>query len=147
MALELSLLHERFERDDSRNSEDIPVVPLPLSVKTLSLPIGIRYAHPSGLFARSEISLVHQSVERYAAVDVGADVPSELDDESERFANVDVSVGLNLPARDATFRVDIANLFDESYRFQGHDIQSGATTSPRFSPARTVVARVGFSFR
>jgi len=149
LSLGLAVSLERSERDDSRNAEGSSRLAFPLSVETLSLPISIHYAHSAGFFAQSKTSLVHQSVERVNDENVGA-VPengSGVEKDDENFVNVDISLGFRLPTSGMTFRLDVNNLLDKAFSFQGSNIRSVAPSNARFSPGRTLVGRVSFSFR
>jgi len=105
------------------------------------------FALSSGFFAHSEITGVYQRVDRYADSPDGGPASFQYDQSLEKFMNVNLSFGFNLYSRNTLLRLDINNVFDESLRFQGHDIQSGAITSPRYSTKQLVVARMNVSFR
>ena len=147
LTVDLSFLYERFERDDTRGPDGFALRPFPLLIETVSLPVGLRYTHSSGFFAHSEITGVYQRVDRYADSPDGGPASFQYDQSLEKFMNVNLSFGFNLYSRNTLLRLDINNVFDESLRFQGHDIQSGAITSPRYSTKQLVVARMNVSFR
>ena len=147
LSLDLTFLYERFERDDKRNSDGDPIQLFPLLIETASLPLGMRYSHKSGFFARSEISGVYQQIDQYSDLVAEADSSFDIEKVSEKFVNINLSVGFKLPKLQTTLRIDVNNLLDESFRFQGHDIQTGAISSPRYSPERLIVARADFLFR
>ena len=142
LAVGLGVLYERFHADGERAR--LGSLPIPERVETLSLPLSARFFHPSGFFAHGELGLVHQSIELDDLFDGEGE---RVDGGAERLANLDVSVGVKLPARRATFRIDVSNLFDESFLFQDHNIQTRRASSPRYAPGRSIVGRVSFSFR
>lgn len=148
LSLTIDMLYERLERDDSRNAFGVPFdFQSPLLVETYSLPVGLVYTHRSGFFLRGEFSLVHQAIEQIDLVFTETGLETNLDEESEYFTNVNLSVGIRLPKRQATLRLDIHNLLDEDFLFEGSNIRSAEPSSPRYSPGLTAVAKVSFSYR
>ena len=147
LSLGLSMLYENFTREDTRNAADLPIVPFPLRIETLSVPLDIRFAHSTGFFVQSTLSLVHQFVERIEIVTDDMEPAAVISENSEQFVNLDFSIGMKLPTRRVTFRLDITNLLDEDFLFQGNNIRSAEPSSRSFSPGRAIVGRVSFSFR
>ena len=145
LSLGLSVLLEQAEREGTMTASGEQLLALPLRVETASLPFRVNFNHPSGFFAQSEISYVYQSIELASGI-AEADVMDSSATSHDDFTIIDVSLGLRLPKRRVTFRLDVNNLLDEAFLFQGGNIRSAEPSSSRFSPSRTVVGRVSFSF-
>ena len=144
LSLAIEPLYERLERDE--NGSVLGTV-FPHRLETLALPIGAHFAHPNGFFMRSQLSLVYQSIENVGIIDSDTEVVSITEKDNEYFTSLDLSLGMRLPTRRATFRLDVNNLFDETFLFQGQRFRTTEPSSPRFAPGRTIVGRVSFSFR
>lgn len=110
----------------------------PLRVDTRSLPLDVRYFHPSGWFAGLGATHVDQRVR-----------PSPLLEPSatrDRFWLVDAIAGYRLPQRRGMVSLEVHNLFDESFLFQDLDFHTSEARGPEVVPERTVAARISLSF-
>lgn len=103
---------------------------------TLSMPIGIDYFSPQGIFANLTGTFVHQKVIRRG----------EINDGVEKFFLVDASVGYRLPKRMGILSLEARNIFDETFLFQNINIQTSQSVASRFVPMRTIFARVTLNF-
>jgi tetratricopeptide (TPR) repeat protein len=107
-------------------------------IKTLTIPVQVRYFLENGLFASLGANLVRQQVEeRQEPI---------FDQTQETFATVDVALGYRLPSRRGSISLEIRNIFDENFLYQDLDTISNTTTRPRFIPARTILGRLSLSF-
>ncbi|QOJ25076.1 MAG: TonB-dependent receptor [Gammaproteobacteria bacterium] len=105
-------------------------------IDTLSMPIGIDYFSPQGIFANLTGTFVHQKVNRRG----------EINDGVEKFFLVDASVGYRLPKRMGILSLEARNIFDETFLFQDINIQTSQSVVSRFVPTRTIFARVTLNF-
>lgn len=103
---------------------------------TFSMPIGIDYFSPQGIFANLTGTFVHQKVDRRG----------EINDGVEKFFLVDASVGYRLPKRMGILSLEARNIFDEAFLFQNINIQTSQSIVSRFVPMRTIFARVTLNF-
>jgi tetratricopeptide (TPR) repeat protein len=94
--------------------------------------VGLRYFHPSGFFSGLETTYVNQDV--------------ELTDETidDQFVLVDAEIGYRLPKRYGIVRLQVRNLFDESFSFQGRNFPQDE--NPPFLPERTVSVQFTLAF-
>lgn len=112
---------------------------LPERVKTISLPIGVRYFASTGWFAGASWTFVHQRVVRAATSTQGSG--------SNSFALVDAAIGYRLPRRLGIVSIGVKNLFDRTFRYQDDSYREFGTQpsiGPYF-PTRTIFARLAVS--
>ena len=117
--------------------------PLPLSVKTFSIPVGARYFDPSGFFAGVFVTYVNQEVVRSPAAKL-----SGFADGQDDFVVVDASIGWRFPKRMGIATLTIRNAFDEKFRYQDdsfREFRDEPSTSP-YVPERQVVGRATLYF-
>ncbi|MEN8132646.1 MAG: TonB-dependent receptor, partial [Pseudomonadota bacterium] len=112
----------------------------PLSVRTWSLPLGITYFHPSGVFAGLTGTHVDQKVRR--------DVNASLADGEDDFFLVDLSAGYRLPKRSGVLSISVKNLFDTEFSYQDdsyREFRDEPATGPYF-PDLTILGQLSLSF-
>jgi len=122
---------ERFEREVLDIFYETPSM-----MKTHLLPVALGYFHPSGFFSRLKTTYVNQKVELVTG--------DKADDE---FVLVDVALGFRLPNRYGIMSINVSNLFDEKFDFEGIDSRtSQLATDPPFMPERTVLVAFTLAF-
>jgi hypothetical protein len=112
----------------------------PEEVETLSIPLTVRYFHPSGFFASLGVTYVDQEVDRYSV--------STLPEGSDSFVTVDAGIGYRLPNRRGVVSLGVLNLFDEDFAFQDdsfREFRDEPSSGPYF-PSRTILGGVSLSF-
>lgn len=113
---------------------------LPEKVRTVSVPLGVRYFAPSGLYAGIGGTYVDQEVERAAS--------SFLADGSDTFFLVDLAVGYRFPKRQGVFSLEVRNVFNEKFSYQDDSYRGNPdepSTGPYF-PERTLMGQLTLSF-
>lgn len=103
---------------------------------TLSMPIGIDYFNPQGIFANLTGTFVRQRVNHQGETNGGI----------EKFFLVDASVGYRFPKRMGILSLEARNILDESFLFQNINIQTSQSAISRFVPTRTIFARMTLNF-
>jgi outer membrane receptor protein involved in Fe transport len=124
-----------------RSPEDLFVVGSgePLKVTELSLPLGIRYFHPSGFFAGIGGNFVHQKIENL--------VESRNISGKEDFFLLDAKLGYRFPKRFGSFSIEAKNLFDTEFNYEDSSIQTQREESnPRFIPSVAVFMNLTLAF-
>ncbi|HET6519060.1 MAG TPA: TonB-dependent receptor, partial [Geminicoccaceae bacterium] len=133
-ALSAELRYEEFER---RNGSGLQP---PIGLNTLSLPLTVRYFHPSGVFAGLGATYVYQDVDR---ID---DPRQPLNEGHDDFVVVDASIGYRLPDRRGIISVDARNLLDERFFFQDNNFRATDTRIAPYVPDASVLVRATLSF-
>ena len=113
---------------------------LPERVRTVSLPVGVRYFRPSGFFAGVVGTYVDQKVERSATATQA--------DGDDQFFLVDASIGYRLPKRRGTISLGVMNIFDSNFNYQDdsyREFRDEPSTGPYF-PDRTIMGQLTLSF-
>ena len=129
-ATALSFEHETFNRQESIISGLAPDTDTDLVPWTLS------YFSTTGFFGRLRTTFVHQRVER------GIDSYDTSD-----FFLLDLGVGLRLPKRYGILSLEVRNLLDNEFAFQGDNLRSSQVLRPPpFLPETTVIAQIVLSF-
>lgn len=114
-------------------------VDTPLELKTLTLPVSIKYFAPSGVFAQLQATYLYQDLER------GEFAFSE--DGEENVGLLDVAVGYRLPQRSGTVSLGVQNVLDKSFFYQDDSFRSAdVTRTSGFIPERRTLLRVTFVF-
>jgi tetratricopeptide (TPR) repeat protein len=103
-------------------------------VTTHSVPLGVNFFHPSGLFAKLQTTYYYQSgvFQRFAT---GA-----FESGQDTFWLVDAAIGYRLPKRYGIFSVGVTNLFDKRFEYFEVDLYNS-----RIQPARQVFGRITFA--
>jgi outer membrane receptor protein involved in Fe transport len=117
----------------------------PEHLKTVSVPIGVRYFDPSGFFAGVVWTYVDQDVVRTP----DAKLFQGLSDGKSNFDIVDASIGWRFPKRFGVATLTARNLFDTKFRFQDDNFREfrlDVPSAPLYVPERQVVGRVSLYF-
>ena len=139
-AVAASWLYESFEVKEGILSQLF--IPKPARLRTISLPVYVRYFDPSGFFAEVGVTYVNQHVQ---FLDPQSFTISPT--QSEEFTLVDVGLGYRLPKRWGILSLEARNLFDKEFRFQDYAFQAGdQTINPRFIPERTIFGQLVINF-
>ena len=120
------------------NSEDAPDQDIPSHVKTLTVPITLRYFSPAGWFTAFGPTFVHQQVER-------RDV-STLPDGDDSFVLVDAAIGYRFPKRYGIVSLEVRNMFDQGFKFQDDNFRTSEIREPPYFPERTILGRLTVAF-
>ena len=93
----------------------------PEEVETLSIPLTVRYFHPSGFFASLGVTYVDQEVDRYSV--------STLPEGSDSFVTVDAGIGYRLPNRRGVVSLGVLEPVRRRFRVSRRQLQgvSGRT--------------------
>ena len=106
-----------------------------LDLRTHSLPLGVRYSHPSGWLADLAVTGYHQSG------DFLVTTRDERRQARDTFWLTDARVAYRLPRRLGLLSVGVRNLFDTRVRFQDTDPQN-----PQLYPDRLLYGSVSLMF-
>jgi len=103
-------------------------------VETHSVPFGVNFFHPSGLFAKLQATYYYQSgvIERLPTI--------TFESAHDTFCLVDAAVGYRLPKRYGILTVGVTNLFDKKFKYFEVDFKNS-----RIQPARQVFCRITFA--
>jgi outer membrane receptor protein involved in Fe transport len=101
------------------------------------------FFHPSGFLAQLKPTLVFQEgrFQRDIFIPETEESISVFDKDDSSFFLLNAMVGYRLPKRHGLISIEVRNLFDKSFKFQGSD-----PANPIFFPERWVVGRVTLSF-
>jgi len=127
--LALSVVYEAEHFDNVTE-----LLPIP-DTWTHMVPLAVRYFHPSGFFAHVQTTYVKQDV-GFSFENVGAD----------EFVSVDTGVGYRLPKRYGKLSIEVRNLFDENFRFQGLGLRTFEPKVAPFVPERIIFANITLAF-
>ncbi len=119
---------EKFSRPTQHNE--------PHQIDTLSIPIGVNYFNPQGLFANLTGTFVRQEIDRNGTVDEGI----------ENFFLFDAALGYRLPNRRGIFSLEARNIFDQSFLFRNMNFRVSEPVNVRFVPTRTIFSRITINF-
>ncbi len=111
-ALSLEFIYDHSDQDSGLLTSTS--FALPEEVTTYTVPAGIRYFGPYGVFAGLGATYVRQEVERDP--DVLAIVPTAAGDDS--FFLVDAAIGWRLPNRAGTISLEAQNILDREFNYQ-----------------------------
>ena len=118
---------------------EAPTSPLPSKITTHKVPLGIRYFHPSGIFAQLKTTYINQrTVFDFFKTDSGHD----------QFWLVDTAVGYRFPKRLGILTIGVKNLFDKQFSFEGYNFSTASAIGFKNAtqPERIVFARLLLSF-
>jgi outer membrane receptor protein involved in Fe transport len=113
---------------------------LPEEVRTVSVPLSLRYFMPSGLFAGVSGTYVDQKVVRSDFSTQGQG--------SDNFFLVDAAIGYRLQKRFGIISLGVKNLFDKEFKYQDdsyREFRDEPATGPYF-PDRTILGQVSINF-
>jgi outer membrane receptor for monomeric catechols len=102
------------------------------------VPLGVRYHHPSGVFAEVQETYVDQLVQ----FPNGAPTVQEF---TSRFWLTDLAVGYRLPQRLGIISFEIKNLFNRKFGYQDTDL-AGDPRLPLFWPDRLFLAKLNLAW-
>jgi outer membrane receptor for monomeric catechols len=135
----VSLKAEYFYEELSREVQPGTVDPSnPSLVRTQRVPLGVRYHHPSGVFAEVQETYVDQLVQ----FPNGAPTVQEF---TSRFWLTDLAVGYRLPQRLGIISFEIKNLFNRKFGYQDTDL-AGDPRLPLFWPDRLFLAKLNLAW-
>lgn len=123
---------ENLDRADPGFGDD------PILVRTLLVPVSLRYFAPCGFFASLTTTYVHQTVAR--------PLGSTLAQGVSEFQVFDAVMGYRLPARRGMVSLGVKNLFDRHFSYQDLNFQTSQAQPPLFLPTRTIELRVALDF-
>ena len=129
-----------YVRFQAKQGQLTDLTSVPLDLQTISIPLRLRYFHPSGFFAGLQTTYVHQEVERSEA--------SSFPDGTDSFFVVDVAAGYRLPNRAGVVSLQIQNLFDTKFKYQDDSFREFGdepSVSP-YIPALQFRAQVTLNF-
>lgn len=111
----------------------------PLDTETQVLPVTLSYFDPSGFFAKLRTSYFDQAVSLASGPD------------SDDAVFLDLNLGYRLPKRWGIVEVQLQNLLDQNYRFEGYQDRrppqiGGVPSFLPFPPEFTVFARMTLAF-
>ncbi len=130
LAFAINYKFEKFKRKNfDGQSDGLP------RTDTHFLPINLRYFHPSGIFGGIDLTYVNQRVLFFS--------PGSGQND---FSLVDLSLGYRLPKRYGIVSINLQNLFDTDFHYQGLGLRTKQESREAFAPERTISARVTFSF-
>ena len=134
VALSAEFVYDRFETPSS----GLTLGEVPEKVETFSVPLGVRYFHPSGAFAGFGVTYVNQDVKRTPDNEEG------LADGNDDFFYLDLSVGYRLPKRFGIISFGVTNLLDQKFHYQDdnyREFQDQPSSGPYF-PERLFFGRI-----
>jgi tetratricopeptide (TPR) repeat protein len=113
----------------------------PTQLDTTSVPLGIRYFHPNGIFAGLVTTFVRQDLEFRLS-----NTRTEL--AQGDFTVVDLTLGYRLPKRLGMLGVTVKNLFDRDFLYQDSSIFSNDSfnINPLYLPTRTIFVNAVLTF-
>jgi tetratricopeptide (TPR) repeat protein len=135
VALSAEFVYDKFKAEESPITIEGQI---PEKVQTFSVPLGVRYFHPSGFFAGVTETYVNQDVERSPGAVLS--VAQGSDD----FFLTDVSIGYRLPKRLGIASLSVTNLFDKDFKYQDdsyREFQDQPSIGPYF-PKRLIFGRI-----
>lgn len=137
IAVHTELVYDLYESESGIATE---FDSLPEEVETVSLPIGVRYFDPSGVFAGASATFVDQEVTRAASATQASG--------SDRFFVVNGVLGYRFAKRRGIVSLEVMNLFDTDFQYQDdsyREFRDEPSIGPYF-PERTILGRIALSF-
>lgn len=134
LALSAEFVYDRFSAETGKLLTEGRA--FPEKVVTYSVPFGVRYFHPSGMFAAVGAAYVNQEVNR-------SDFTGQPEGSGDFFV-VDAAVGYRLPKRFGIVSLSVTNLFDNKFKYQDdsfREFDAQPSIGP-YIPDRQVFARV-----
>lgn len=110
----------------------------PTKLDTTRIPLTVHFRYSDSLYSQLVTTHVKQEVALPAS--------SSFTQTKEDFTVVDLSVGYRLAKRRGTVSLGINNLLDKAFIYQDLNYTRSEAINPRYSPARTVMARLALSF-
>jgi outer membrane receptor for monomeric catechols len=134
LALSAEFVYDKFSAEKGKVLTEM--IGVPERAVTYSVPLGVRYFHPSGFFAGAGATYVNQDVNRSAS--------SELPEGSDDFFVIDAVVGYRLPRRFGVVSLSATNLLDNKFNYQDdsyREFQDRPSIGP-YIPDRQILARL-----
>jgi len=110
----------------------------PTRLATLSVPVTVRYFSDIGIFGELGATYVSQQLRRQQTSSLAAG--------SDSFVLFDLAIGYRLPRRKGILSLEVKNILDENFEFQGDNFQTSQPTNPVYVPDRTLLARMTINF-
>jgi hypothetical protein len=132
VAFRTGVVYDRFSAENAPPLTDNFTVPRRLT--TVSVPVGVNFFHPSGIFGGLTTTFVHQDLNR------SSDNTTGLGEGDSNFGLVDFRLGYRLPKRYGLVTLAVNNLFDKSFDFQDNtfrEFQNTPTVGP-YIPERQI---------
>jgi Flp pilus assembly protein TadD len=104
-------------------------------LSTIAFPFGLRFFHPSGLFASGDVTWLAQDLRTVSRTT-----------DSESFTTIDVAAGYRFPARYGAIALEVRNLFDQSFGYQDNSFRSVGLTQASYAPDRQIWLTVALQF-
>ena len=123
-ALTGQFVYDRFSAQNSGLTDQTSV---PKKATTYSMPLGVRYFHPSGFFAGAGVTFVRQDLERSENNVTG------YGEGESNFTLVDAQIGYRLPRRFGIVTLQASNIFDQGFDYQD-DSYRESQDSPSIGP-------------
>jgi tetratricopeptide (TPR) repeat protein len=120
--------YEKFEYEEIAN-------PRAKEIRTHSVPLGINFFHPSGVFAGLKATYYNQKG------DFERSATATFESGDDNFWLVDAGVGFRLPKRRGFITLGVKNLFDKSFEYFEVDFKNS-----RIQPDRQIFARLTLAF-
>ena len=114
--------------------------PDPAKLDTLSIPLGVRYFHPNGVYGGMIATYVRQ--------EVGFIGSSTFQTMKEDFSIVDLVMGYRLPRRIGTLSLEVKNLFKRHFLYQDYSFMTADqfNFNPRYIPDRLIFLKAALKF-
>jgi tetratricopeptide (TPR) repeat protein len=139
LALSAEFVYDRFEAEEGIATE-MQFSQIPTKLETISVPLAVRYFHPSGFFAGAGLTYVHQDVERSPT--------TGLAQGTDQFVVVDAAIGWRFPNRVGIASLAVTNLLDQKFLYQDDNFRTfedEPSVSP-YIPDRQIMGRVTLNF-
>jgi hypothetical protein len=141
LALSAEFVYDRFKaKQEGVLTSD--AFGFPKDLETISVPVGVKYFHPSGLFAGVSATYVYQDARRAPEEDR---VSKEGHDD---FVVVDAAIGYRFPKRLGIATLSVSNLFNTKFNYQDDSFRefSNEPSIGPYIPERQILARVTLNF-
>jgi opacity protein-like surface antigen len=139
VALSAQVIYDRYHAEGGLATEEANV---PEKLDTLSVPLAVRYFHPTGFFAGAGVTYVDQDVRRseFTTFANGSG--------SDDFVVVDALVGYRFPKRFGIASLEVINLFDTGFNYQDDNFRyfRELPIISRYTPERAVIGRITVNF-
>ena len=111
----------------------------PTMLETATVPLTLKYSHPSGFISSAKITHVDQEGRYEDPVSVTY---------AGNFTLADLLIGYRLPRRYGFLSLQVNNIFDEAFTYQDYSVfrNDEFNFSPKFIPERNIYARITFNF-
>ncbi|MGE3740564.1 MAG: tetratricopeptide repeat protein [Geminicoccaceae bacterium] len=123
-ALTAEFVYDRFSAE---NSELTDFTTVPKKATTYSVPLGVRYFHPSGFFGGLGVTFVRQDLDR------SQNNETEFGEGTSNFTLLDAQIGYRLPKRFGIVTLQAANILDKNFDYQD-DSYRESQDSPSVGP-------------